>query len=150
MKVFLKILFTNIFLLSTVLGWGKTGHRITGEIAEKYLTKNAKIQIKKLIGHHDISRMANWADEIKSDPSWKKANDWHYCTIPDSEKYEFQEKNGKAVEKVNEFHQIALSKGATNEGLPGPRHDENYYAYIRDLDGNKICAFASISKTKIK
>ena len=47
--------------------------------------------------------MANWADEIKSDPSWKKANDWHYCTIPDGEKYKFQEKNGKAVEKVNEF-----------------------------------------------
>ena len=77
MKVFLNILFTNIFLLSTVLGWGKTGHRITGEIAEKYLTKNAKIQIKKLIGHHDISRMANWADEIKrSKPLSFK------CTIP--------------------------------------------------------------------
>ena len=52
----------------------------------------------------------------------------------------------KTIEKVDEFPQMAISKGATNEGLPGPRHDENYYAYIRDLDGNKICAFASISK----
>ena len=53
--------------------------------------------------------------------------------------------DAKTVEKVNEFHQIALSNGGTNEGLPGPRHGENCYAYIRDIDGNKICAFASTS-----
>ena len=49
----------------------------------------------------------------------------------------------KTPEKVNEFHQKALKIGATNEGFPGPRHGEDYYAYIRDLDGNKICAFAA-------
>ena len=51
--------------------------------------------------------------------------------------------DGKNPEKVNEFHQKALKIGATNEGFPGPRHGEDYYAYIRDLDGNKICIFAS-------
>ena len=51
----------------------------------------------------------------------------------------------KTAEKVNVFHQIALNNGGTNEGLPGPRHGENCYAYIRDIDGNKICAFASTS-----
>ena len=50
--------------------------------------------------------------------------------------------DGKTPEKVNEFHQKALKIGATNEGFPGPRHGEDYYAYIRDLDGNKICVFA--------
>ena len=48
--------------------------------------------------------------------------------------------DGKTSEKVNEFHQKALKIGATNEGFPGPRHGEDYYAYIRDLDGNKITA----------
>ena len=52
--------------------------------------------------------------------------------------------DAKTTKKVNEFHQKALTIGATNEGFPGPRHGEDYYAYIRDLDGNKICAFASI------
>ena len=51
--------------------------------------------------------------------------------------------DGKTPEKVNDFHQKALKIGATNEGFPGPRHGEDYYAYIRDLDGNKICAFAA-------
>ena len=48
----------------------------------------------------------------------------------------------KSQEKVNEMHKKALELGAINEGDPGPRHGENYYAYFRDLDGNKICAFA--------
>ena len=41
------------------------------------------------------------------------------------------------------FYNLALKLGATDEGLPGPRHEEHYYAYFRDLDGNKICAFSS-------
>ena len=49
----------------------------------------------------------------------------------------------KSKKKVNEFHKKALLLGATNEGNPGPRHGENYYAYLRDLDGNKICAYTT-------
>ena len=40
---------TFIILTQVLFGWGKTGHRIVGEIAETYLTKNAKTQIKKLL-----------------------------------------------------------------------------------------------------
>ena len=45
--------------------------------------------------------------------------------------------------EVDKFYNLALKLGATDEGLPGPRHEEDYYAYFRDLDGNKICAFSS-------
>ena len=44
---------------------------------------------------------------------------------------------------VDMFYNLALKLGATDDGLPGPRHEEHYYAYFRDLDGNKICAFSS-------
>ena len=50
---------------------------------------------------------------------------------------EIQPENKEAVEK---FYEIAISKGATDEGAPGVRKDGNYYGYIRDLDGNKIAA----------
>tara|TARA_Y100000590_G_scaffold168112_1_gene192294 strand:+ start:87 stop:473 length:387 start_codon:yes stop_codon:yes gene_type:complete len=43
-------------------------------------------------------------------------------------------------EAVDKFHTIALENGGTDEGSPGIRYDGNYYAYIRDPDGNKICA----------
>ena len=48
--------------------------------------------------------------------------------------------------QVDQFHAIGLKNGGIDEGSPGPRHDEHYYAYIRDLDGNKICAFTPTSK----
>lgn len=46
-------------------------------------------------------------------------------------------------EKVEQFHKVGLENGGKNEGEPGarPLKDDPYYAYIRDLDGNKICAF---------
>ena len=48
---------------------------------------------------------------------------------------------------VDSFHVIALKNGGLNEGKPGPRpsNSTDYYAYIRDLDGNKICAFSNTS-----
>ena len=99
---------TLITFTHVLFGWGKTGHRIVGEIAETYLTKNAKTQVKKLIGHHDLSRMSNWADHIKSDPAWKHANDWHWCTVPDGEDYVTGKHRGLAVEKVRELSLIHI------------------------------------------
>ena len=42
-------------------------------------------------------------------------------------------------EQVDLFHSLALQLGALDEGAPGERYDGEYYAYFRDLDGNKIC-----------
>ena len=48
---------------------------------------------------------------------------------------------------VDQFHQTALEQGGKDEGSPGPRpaDSEIYYAYARDPDGNKICAFSTPS-----
>ena len=144
----IKILVIYTLLSSFVLGWGKTGHRIVGKIAETYLTKNAKTQIKKLMGHHDLSRMSNWADEIKSDPSWKIANDWHWCTIPDGELYEKDKHSGKAVEKVNDFISVLKDKKSKNEDpqialkflihLIGDLHQTMHVGNGIDRGGNDI------------
>ena len=47
--------------------------------------------------------------------------------------------------QVDLFHATALQSGGFNEGNPGHRPTENdpYYAYTRDLDGNKICAYSN-------
>ena len=44
---------------------------------------------------------------------------------------------------VDVFHQTAMNLGAKNEGDPGPRPEDGdcYYAYCRDLDGNKLCVY---------
>jgi catechol 2,3-dioxygenase-like lactoylglutathione lyase family enzyme len=44
---------------------------------------------------------------------------------------------------VHAFHEAALANGGTDEGAPGPRSftPTAYGAYVRDLDGNKICTY---------
>ena len=48
-------------------------------------------------------------------------------------------------EIVDKFHEVALKAGGTSEGSGGERPEGSgvYYSYIRDLDGNKICAFTN-------
>ncbi len=44
-------------------------------------------------------------------------------------------------EMVDRLHRKALELGGTYEGAPGPRFENFYAAYFRDLDGNKLNAF---------
>jgi catechol 2,3-dioxygenase-like lactoylglutathione lyase family enzyme len=44
---------------------------------------------------------------------------------------------------VDAFYAAAIAAGGTDEGAPGLRphyHPDYYGAYVRDLDGNKLCA----------
>ena len=48
---------------------------------------------------------------------------------------------GGGREGVDRLYAKALSLGATDEGEPGERLPTFYGAYVRDLDGNKLCFF---------
>lgn len=47
--------------------------------------------------------------------------------------------------EVDKFHAIGLENGGKSEELPGPRPAgaTTYYSYVRDLDGNKVCAYTN-------
>jgi catechol 2,3-dioxygenase-like lactoylglutathione lyase family enzyme len=42
---------------------------------------------------------------------------------------------------VDRVHKKALKLGGTDEGPPGPRGEDFYAGYFRDLDGNKLSVF---------
>ncbi len=44
-------------------------------------------------------------------------------------------------EQVDKLHARAIELGGTDEGAPGARLPTFYGAYVRDLDGNKLCFF---------
>jgi hypothetical protein len=68
--------------------WGQTGHRITGEIAESYLSTKAKKNIEKIIENQSLAMVSTFMDEIKSDTNYRHLDPWHYCTIPTGMTYE--------------------------------------------------------------
>lgn len=47
----------------------------------------------------------------------------------------------KTREEVDSFHAKALELGGADEGAPGERGPGAYFAYFRDLDGNKLCGY---------
>ena len=48
---------------------------------------------------------------------------------------------GGSREGVDKLYQKAMQLGASDEGEPGERLPVFYGAYVRDLDGNKLCFF---------
>lgn len=48
---------------------------------------------------------------------------------------------GGTREGVDKLYAKAMELGATDEGEPGERMPVFYGAYVRDLDGNKLCFF---------
>ena len=48
-------------------------------------------------------------------------------------------------ELVDKFHVVGIMLGGARDGSGGERPEGSgvYYSYIRDLDGNKICAFTN-------
>lgn len=50
--------------------------------------------------------------------------------------------SAKDTAMVDAWHAAGIAHGGTCEGAPGPRGLPNSYgAYLRDPDGNKLCAF---------
>lgn len=93
--VLITVLFFSFQMIATPVDWGKTGHRVTGEIAQKYLTRKAKRQIKKLLDGHSLAFVSNYGDDIKSDARYRAYGPWHYVNFPFNSTYEDTPKSDK-------------------------------------------------------
>jgi hypothetical protein len=91
----LSVIFFLSILSLTSFGWGATGHRATGKIAEKYLSKKARTAVDKILGGQSLAISATWMDDIRSDSTYDFTADWHWVTIQDSDTYDKSQKNPK-------------------------------------------------------
>lgn len=87
-KKILAALLAGILLLQVPMqafAWGKTGHRIVGEIAYRHLTPKAKKAVDAILGRQKLALIATWPDFIKSDTTgkYKETNTWHYIDAPE-------------------------------------------------------------------
>ncbi|HET7291652.1 MAG TPA: S1/P1 nuclease [Vicinamibacteria bacterium] len=86
-------------------GWGPTGHRAVGRIAEKHLDPRAARVVADLLAPEQLAYVTTWADDIRAEPAWAVAETWHWVTIPDGESYEATRKNptGDILEAIARF-----------------------------------------------
>ncbi len=105
MKRIIIALSVLCFAVIEVWGWGPTGHRATGLIAEQYLNAKAKKKIAVILQQESLAMASTWMDEIRSDSTFNYATDWHYTTVPDGKKYDDVEANpdGKLVMMIEKI-----------------------------------------------
>ncbi|RYD91513.1 MAG: S1/P1 Nuclease [Sphingobacteriales bacterium] len=73
------------------MAWGTQGHRITGQIADSYLTPKARKAVQAILGNETIAMAGNWADFIKSDSTYNYIYNWHFVNFePESTFAEMQ------------------------------------------------------------
>ncbi|MDR5590888.1 S1/P1 nuclease [Christiangramia sp. SM2212] len=131
--------------------WGKTGHRATAEIAESHLNKKAKQAIDELLNGHGLAFVANYADDIKSDPEYRKFGPWHYVNIaPDAEEYKLEEasESGDLVQAIRKCVEVLKSKDSSREDkqfylkmlvhFVGDLHQPFHTGHSEDKGGNDI------------
>ena len=120
---------------------------------------NPSIMSHVSLGTNDFDRAVAFYDEVlavlgckqvfafpgavaygKSYPEFwvQKAVDGNEATVGNGTHFGFL---AASKDLVHEFHRVALTAGATDDGPPGPRplYGEPYYGtFVRDLDGHKI------------
>jgi hypothetical protein len=90
--------------------WGRTGHYITGEIAQYYLSETAAAEVERVLGDMSLTVSTVWMDQVRRTDEFRHTADWHWVTIPDGMTYEESEKNpnGDVVEAIE--RKVALLK----------------------------------------
>ena len=92
-KIVLLLVLACISL--SAFSWGVTGHRVTGYIADKHLSKKTRLAMQRILGQQSLAMVANWMDDIKSDSLYNHASTWHWVTIQNGETYDQSVKNPK-------------------------------------------------------
>lgn len=67
------------------LAWGRTGHRVTGAIAERHLGAAARAGVRAILGRETLAEASTWADFMRAspDPFWHTAGAFHSVLAPD-------------------------------------------------------------------
>jgi hypothetical protein len=146
-----KAILSLILLPALAFSWGKTGHRVVGQIAENHLSPKAAAAVRELLGNDGLAEVSNWADEIRSDPAtWKKADPWHYVNIPDGQTYADMEKNpaGDIIVALKRFEATLRDPNAPKEDkihalkfmvhMIGDLHQPLHAGKREDLGGNRV------------
>ncbi len=143
-----------VYLPMSSMAWGMLGHRIVGEIANSYLTKQTKKEIAKILGTESIAMTSNWPDFIKSDPAYNYLNSWHYINLKaglteaEVKAHFANDTSTNAFTKINWMIEQFKNKNLSQENkilylrllihIIGDIHQPLHVGRPDDLGGNKV------------
>lgn len=147
---FLCILLCVQFGLCNEIVWSKTGHRTTGEVAQKHLTRKARKAIDKLLNGQSLAMVSTFGDDIKADRDFRKFSAWHYVNFPADKKYTDVEpsKYGDVIIGIEKCMAVIKDEKSTQNDkvfylkllvhLVGDLHQPMHVGRLEDKGGNDI------------
>ena len=154
----LKVYLFPILLFLLLLGastslfandWGKTGHRVIGEIAERQLTEEVKEIVYDILDGESLASVSTWPDEMRSNPDFDKFSRWHYVNLPLDKEYTEIEHTQANVVNIIERCILVLKSPSSNKEmkrfylkylvhLVGDLHQPMHTGRYEDYGGSKI------------
>lgn len=150
-----KYLFLLVFVLSypltvTADDWGKTGHRVVGEIAQKYLSEKTAMAVSDLLDGHTLAFVANFGDDIKSDRKYDEYGPWHYVNFPFGREYDSYPKSeeGDIIRGIETCVEVLKNEKSSREDkvfhlkmlihFIGDLHQPLHVGMAEDRGGNQF------------
>lgn len=130
--------------------WGKTGHRVVGEVAEQHIKRSTLKKINDLLDGQGLALVSNFGDDIKSDQRYKEFGPWHYVNIDLDKNYgdEAPSKYGDIVSGIEKCIEVVQDKTASKEDrafylkllihFVGDLHQPMHVGRSEDKGGNDI------------
>jgi hypothetical protein len=88
LRIILALNFLFCLLYPTASSaWGYQGHKVVGAIADRLLSDNAKLQVKRILGEHiKLQQAGPWADCVKS----VQLKDGNFSYVVDPDHYDYE------------------------------------------------------------
>ncbi len=149
-KIIILFFFSIQMSFGNTFFWSKKGHRVVGEVAQKYLSRKAQKEINKLLDGQSLASVANYADFIKADKRFKEFSAWHYVNFPEDKKYTDVEpsKYGDIIQGIEKCVAIVKDKSKSKEDrvfylkllvhFIGDLHQPLHVGRLEDKGGNDI------------
>jgi hypothetical protein len=146
----LSLVVIGVLFVFQSFGWGLTGHRAVGRVAEQHLSNKAKKKLKMLLGQQSLAMASTWMDDIRSDTTFDYMEDWHWVTIETGQSYDQSKKNPDGdvimtLERIiTELKSHQLDRAKEIEAikilihLVGDIHQPLHVGCCDDQGGNKV------------
>ena len=84
----MRLLIFIVVSIFSALNWGSTGHRVIAEVANNYITDNARLKVNEILNGETLVNASMYADDIKSDSRYDKYYNWHFINMDLDDEYE--------------------------------------------------------------
>ena len=85
MKKIIFVMFAVVMVANEALAFNEYGHKSIVTLANKYLTENAKKEVKAIL-NNDMVNEAVWLNTLRKNPETAYTKDWHFFHLDENHK----------------------------------------------------------------